>query len=145
MNKLLLLLFLVFCSACKKDTVPQPGSFVQVKFIEEEYYVPMEIVEGSWTNGQQLARLQATGYKFEQFVLYLDKLADTGYYPNPSIKNISWSVNPGFVPVALSAGYIHISDLNPAMVSGDFRVGLKDSLSSTPIRWVEGKFSVSSH
>lgn len=89
MKKIGAILFLFFCISCKKDGLVKPYSVVNVKFIEDEEYVFMEITEGSWDKVQKLALLDAIGYKLEKFGLYLDNLVDTGYYPNPSIRNIS--------------------------------------------------------
>lgn len=120
----------------------RPYSIVNVKFIEDEDYVFIEITEGSWDNNFKLAQLNATGYKNERFGLYLENLVDTGYYPNPSIRNISYDDGIDFLPFKLDGGYIHISYIDTLTVRGDFKVTLEDDFNGAQIRTIVGSFGI---
>lgn len=86
MQKLFIILILLSCNSCEKEGTIEPYSIVSVKFIDDEDYVFIETTEGNWDKIQNMAQLNATGYKYERFGLYLGNLIDTGYYPNPSIR-----------------------------------------------------------
>ena len=142
MQKLFIILLLLSCISCKKEGTVKPYSIVSVKFIEDEDYVFIETTEGSWDKIQKIAQLNATGYKNERFGLYLDNLLDTGYYPNPSIRNISYTDGYDFVPFKLNGGFIHISYIDSLIVKGDFKVTLEDNFNGAEIRTIIGTFFV---
>lgn len=145
MKKLFIILLLLSCISCKKDSIIKTYSIVSVKFIEDEEYVFIELTEGSWDNNQKLAQLNATGYKNERFGLYLDNLIDTGYYPNLSIRNISYTDGMDFLPFKLNGGYIHISYIDTLTVRGDFKVTLEDNFNGAEIRTIVGGFGINIH
>lgn len=142
MQRMAIILFIISCISCKKDSVLRPYSVVNVKFIEDEEYVFMETVEGSYDKDLKLAQLNATGYKLERFGLYLNDLTDTGYYSNPSIRNISFTNGLDFLPYRLNSGYIHIIQIDSFSVRGDFKVTLEDDFNGAEIRTIVGGFGI---
>lgn len=145
MQRLVTILLMLYCISCSKESVIKPYSVVNVKFIEDEDYVFIEITEGSWDKNVKLAQLNATGYKNERFGLYLENLIDTGYYPNPSIRNISYTDGMDFLPFKLDGGYIHISYIDTLTVRGDFKVTLEDNFNGADIRTIVGGFGINIH
>jgi hypothetical protein len=145
MQKLLIIVLLLFCISCKKDGTVKPYSFVSVKFIEDEDYVFIETTEGSWDKNKKLAELNATGYKNERLSLYLPNLSDTGIYPNPTIKNITYTDGLDFRPFKLNAGFIHIDFIDSLSVRGDFKVLLEDDFNGAETRTVVGSFGINTH
>ena len=120
----------------------RPYSVVNVKFIEDEDYVFIELTDGSWDKNVKLAQLNATGYKNERFGLYLENLIDTGYYPNPSIRNIFFTDGMDFLPFRLHSGFIHVSYIDSLSVRGDFKVTLEDDFNGAQIRTIVGGFGI---
>ena len=133
---------MLWCISCKKESGLRPYSVVNVKFIEDEDYVFIELTEGSWERNLKLAQLNATGYKNERFGLYLENLLDTGYYPNPSIANISYGDGMDFLPIRLLGGYIHVAHIDSLTVYGDFKVTLEDEFNGAQIRTIVGGFGI---
>lgn len=142
MKMLRIIALLFFCTSCKKEGVLKPYSTVSVKFIEDEDYVFIETTEGNWDKTQKLAMLNAAGYKHERFSLFLPVLNDTGYYPNPTIKNIFFTDGLDFIPFILNSGFIHVSFIDTLTVKGDFRVLLEDNFNGAEIRTIIGNFAI---
>jgi hypothetical protein len=139
-------LFLLFVfAACKKEGAGPQASYVSVRFQEEEDYVMMEIVEGSWDNKSGTATLNATGYHFEQFRLSLPHVSDTGNYKNPCGDNIFFTKSADFLPSKLDSGDIHISYVDEYFVKGDFTVLLEDSIHGQIKRMATGNFGIYRH
>lgn len=120
----------------------RPHSIVSAKFIVDEDFIFMETTEGSWDKIPKQAQLNATGYKNERFGLYLDNLTDTGFYPNPAIRNISYTDGLDFIPFKLNGGFIRISYIDSLTVRGDFKVTLEDNFNGAEIRTVVGGFGI---
>lgn len=55
MQRLVTILLMLLCISCKKESVIRPYSVVNVKFIEDEDYVFIELAEGSWDKNIKLA------------------------------------------------------------------------------------------
>ncbi len=141
MKKLFILLLSFIFIACSKQT-SDPASYVSVKFAEEEEYVVMETVIGYWDSKSGVASLQATGYHFESFHLYLPNLTDTGNYKNASGDNIFFTKATDFIPSKLDDGFIHISFMDETFVKGTFNVLLEDSVHGAMKRMVTGEFGI---
>jgi glycine cleavage system H protein len=136
---------MLYCISCKKEGVVKPYTVVSVKFIGDEDSVFIELTEGSWDNNLKQAQLNATGYKNERFSLYLVNLIDTGYYPTPSIRNISYTDGMDFLLLKLDGGYIHISYIDTLTVRGDFKVTLEDNFNGADIMAIVGGFDINIH
>jgi len=145
MQKLAIILFLFIGISCKKDETVRPYSILSVKFIEDEEYIFIKSVDGSWDKGVKLAQLSASGYKSEWFGLYLPHLSDTGYYPNPTISNIYYFDGLDFMPFKLTGGFIHVSYIDSVTVRGDFKVSFEDDFNGAENRTVLGGFGINIH
>ncbi len=141
MKKLFFLFLSLAFFACSKQQ-SQPASYVSVKFAEEEDYVVMETVIGNWNSKSGIANLQATGYHYELFHLYLPNLTDTGNYKNASGENIFFTKATDFIPSKLDDGFIHISYKDETFVKGTFNVLLEDSVQGAKKRMVAGEFGI---
>lgn len=145
MKKMLFIAFVSFFISCKKEGTTKPYSFVSVKFVEDEDYIFIETTEGSWDNTQKIAILNAIGYKNERYGLYLPNLIDTGNYPNPTIRNISFADGVDFLPFKLNGGYIHINYIDTLTVRGSFKATLEDNFNGAEIRTVIGGFAINTY
>jgi hypothetical protein len=128
--------------SCKQDYSFKPYSIVSIKFVGDESDIPMETINSKWSYSLKVAEITATGYKFEQFQLYLPNVTDTGDYTNLSINNISFTDGVDFVPHKFQYGFIHINYIDSISVSGYFKVSLEDDFNGVETRAIEGAFGI---
>lgn len=131
-------------TSCSNEVVPLP-SLIAVKFIGNEDFVAMERIEGGWSKRDRVAELQAYGYQFEHFRLFLSNVQDTGYYPKPTIQNISYSDGLDFAPFKVLGGYIRITQLDSSRIGGHFEIYLEDNFNGYDSRGIVGSFGIKSH
>ncbi len=144
MNKLLGMLWLCLCCiACQTDNIIKPYSYLNIKFIEDEDYIMLERIEGSWEN--EKAHLEAFGYKNEHFHLDLSPITVEGRFTDLSINNIYFNDGADFTPSRLDSGFIEISNVNATQVGGSFRVVLENHFNGIQQRTLEGKFLINIH
>lgn len=139
------LLFLSLENSCRKDISIHTYSVVNIRFWGEEDDIFKETIEGSWDNNTRLARMYALGYKFEEFHLYLSAKVDTGFYPNPTINNISFTDGLDFIPFKLSSGFIHIDYIDSLTIRGYFRMALDDDFNGSETKTIVGGFGINIH
>ncbi len=136
-----ILIFLLNCS-CSKDVEYGPYATVSVRFLGDEDDVFFEIMEVSWEISSRTARVSAQGFAFEEFYLYLPGVLDTGYYPNPTIQNISFSDGIDFKPFKVAGGYIHVDYFDSVIFRARFQVGLEDDFNGTEYRTIIGACTI---
>jgi hypothetical protein len=143
--KILMLLYVcavLLLPSCKKDLTIGPYSILSVRFIEDEEYIFIKTPEASWDFNGSTAKLYARGYKFEQFNLHLSALQTTGFYPTPTIQNISYTDGLDFIPFKVSGGFINITYLDSLTVKGIFQVSLEDNFNGAENRTITGGFGI---
>jgi hypothetical protein len=143
MSRLLILIWLcVCCAACNKAETVKPYSYLSVKFVEDEDFVLMEHIEGTWLPNEKQASLNAYGFKNERLNIYLPGLRQTGRYPNLSIDNIFYTDGVDFVPFKVDSGFLEITQLDSSKVGGTFKVVLEDEFNGIEHRTIIGNFII---
>ncbi|RFS15044.1 hypothetical protein D0T08_18370 [Emticicia sp. C21] len=143
MSKRLLILWLcVCCFACDTGEIMKPYAYLSMKFIEDEDFVLMERIEGSWLPNKKQASLNAYGFKNERLSIYLPGLIQTGRYPNLTIKNIFYTDGADFNPIKVDSGFLEITQMDSIQIGGTFRVTLEDEYNGIDHRTVIGNFII---
>ena len=135
----------VGCAACNKAEMVKPYSYLSIKFIDDEEYVLMERVEGTWQPEQKQVSLNAFGYKNERLTIYLPDLIQTGRYPNLTIKNIFYTNGADFIPFRVDSGFLEITQLDASKVGGTFNVTLEKEYSGIEYRTITGDFVINNY
>ncbi len=139
------ILIILIIGACKQDYSFKPYSIVSVKFVGDESDIPMETINSKWFYSTKVVEIMASGYRFEQFQLYLPNVIETGNYSNIKINNISFTDGVDFVPYKLQSGFIHINHIDSVSVSGYFKISLEDDFNGAETRDIEGAFSINNN
>lgn len=143
MGKQLIIIWLcICCTACEKAEMVKPYSYLSMKFIEDEDYVLMERIEGTWQPKEKQASLNAYGFKNERLTIYLPGLTQTGRYPNLTIKNIFYTDGVDFNPFKVDSGFLEITQLDSSKVGGTFKVILEDEYNGIEHRTIIGNFVI---
>jgi hypothetical protein len=103
--KYIIVSFLFFTSAFTKVGLHRPYSYISARFLGDEEDIQMETVVGEWDFITHTATLNAKGYKFETFGLYLSQVNNLGSYTSIAIGNISLTDGLDFVPIRLTGGF----------------------------------------
>ncbi|WP_116984136.1 hypothetical protein [Emticicia sp. C21] len=120
----------------------KPYAYLSMKFIEDEDFVLMERIEGSWLPNKKQASLNAYGFKNERLSIYLPGLIQTGRYPNLTIKNIFYTDGADFNPIKVDSGFLEITQMDSIQIGGTFRVTLEDEYNGIDHRTVIGNFII---
>ena len=142
MKKVFCIVGLLAVISCGKEENNNFYSLLSVKFIEDEDYIFIKTIDGNWDQTNKLAWLNATGFKHENFQLYLPNLTDTGNYPTPAITNINYSDGLNFMSFKLNYGFIHISKIDSLSLTGDFQVSLASNFNGYVNRIIVGNFGI---
>jgi len=145
MSKQLLIIWLCLCCAACNNTEPvKPYAYLSVKFIEDEDFVLMERIEGSWHPEEKKATLNAYGFKNERLAICLPDLVKTGRYTNLSIDNIFYTDGVDFVPFRVDSGYLEITQMDSTKMGGTFKITLEDEFNGVEHRTIVGNFVINS-
>ncbi len=136
------ILIILITGSCKQDYAFKPYSIISVKFVGDEADIPMETINSKWSYNTKVIETTASGYKFEQFQLYLSNVTHIGNYQNLTLNNISLTDGVDFVPYKLQSGFIHINHIDSVSVSGYFRISLEDDFNGAETREIEGAFGI---
>lgn len=117
-----LLLLLVLCLGCEKNSFPGTEVVLQLRNQAFEDLVSFENVNGTWDANGKHAEIDAAGYRYELFRLKLKNLADTGFITKLSTDEIYYLDGLEFSPSAIESGAVHITQLTPKKIEADFLV-----------------------
>jgi hypothetical protein len=119
--------FLFFTSACTKEGLHRPYSYISARFLGDEEDIQMETLVGEWDFITHTATLNAKGYKFATFGLYLSLVNNLGSYTSIAIGNISLSDGLDFVPIRLTGVQLPLHILIQFLFVESLQFSLKTS------------------